>query len=346
MIKKVLRLIFETVLILFFLICLFWYKMAIYGIQQGKGQLEMVWDSRPVDEVLNDASFPDSLKQKLKLITEIKQFTIDSLGMNPSKNYSAVYDQKGKQLLLVVSACEPFKLKPKEWRFPFLGSVPYKGFFDKEEAKAEIKKLRSKGYDIDVYSPSGWSTLGWFKDPILSNMLKRDEGELSNLIIHELTHGTLFIKNDVDFNENLANFIGDKGAEKFLIYKFGKESEQYIHYEEEKADEEMYNNYILKSTDRLDSLYKNSINENDILKKEKKKKLIMQIVVGVKRLPLYDKERYFNYSLQAFSEGNAFFMAFTRYDSQYDFFESEYKRFYNSDLKKYMEAMKEKYPSL
>ncbi|MBA3972518.1 MAG: aminopeptidase, partial [Bacteroidetes bacterium] len=283
--------------------------MAIYGIQQGKGQLEMVWDSRPVEDVLNDLSFPDSLKQKLRLIAEIKQFTIDSLGMNPSKNYNAVYDQKGKTSLLVVSGCEPFKFKPKEWVFPILGAVPYKGFFDKKEAKAEIDRLRADGYDVDIYSPSGWSTLGWFKDPILSNMLKRDEGDLSSLIIHELTHGTLFIKNDVDFNENLANFIGDKGAEKFLKYKFGIESKQYKNYEEGKADEKLYNEYILRSTERLDSLYKNSLSEEKFIRKKKKDKMIMQIVIGVNRLKLFDKKRYFTYSLQAFSEGNAFFMA-------------------------------------
>ena len=346
MFKKAVRLISEIIIILFFLVCLFWYKMAIYGIQQGKGQLEMVLDSRPVEEVLSDASFPDSLKQKLRLIAEIKKFTIDSLGMNPSKNYTAVYDQKGKQSLLVVSGCEPFRFKAKEWTFPFLGSVPYKGFFDKKEAKAEISKLRADGYDIDIYSPSGWSTLGWFKDPILSNMLKRDEGELSSLIIHELTHGTLFIKNDVEFNENLANFIGDKGAEKFLRYRFGNDSKEYIQYIEDKADEKIYDNYILKCTDRLDSLYKNTINENTAIRKKKKHQLIMEIVVKVNRLPLFDKKRYFNYTLQAFTEGNAFFMAFTRYDSQYEFFESEYTRIHNSDIKKYMEAMKEKYPSL
>ena len=35
----------------------------------------------------------------------------------------------------VVMASEPFALKPKEWKFPVIGSVPYKGFFKKERAK-------------------------------------------------------------------------------------------------------------------------------------------------------------------------------------------------------------------
>lgn len=321
--------------------------MAIYGIQQGAGQVSMIWNAKPIEEVMNDASFPDSLKQKLLLIAEIKQFTIDSLGMNPSENYSSVFDQGKTATLLTVSACEPFSLQPKEWTFPFLGSVPYKGFFDKEEARKEILKLRMDGYDVDVYSPSGWSTLGWFNDPILSSMLQRSDGGLSNLIIHELTHGTLFVKNDVNFNENLANFIGDKGAEKFLIYKFGENSKQYIDYQQNKLDEKIFDEYILKSTERLDSLYKllgRGISEEQM--KLKKKALIMEIVLGVNRLPLYKKKNYFNYSMQAFQEGNAFFMTFTRYDSQYEIFNKEFVEVYHSDLRKYMIALKEKWPSL
>ncbi|HEY0029781.1 MAG TPA: aminopeptidase [Bacteroidia bacterium] len=346
--KKALKLFFEFLLLVFLLICLVWHKLVIYGLEQGEGQLELVWNARPVEDVLKDPSFPDSLKLKLNLITEIKQYTIDSLGMEPSENYTRVYDQKNQAVLFTVSGCEPFAFKPKEWRFPVLGTVPYVGFFNKEKARKEVLKLKAEGYDVDIYSPSGWSTLGWFRDPILSNMLKQNERSIANLIIHELTHGTLFIKNDVNFNENLANFIGDKGAERFLIMKYGKDSKQHEDYIQNKVDEKIYDDYILKGAERLDSLYKRMMDdeETDLVRKEKKKKMIMEIVVGVNRLPLYKKKNYFNYTLQAFHEGNAFFMSFTRYDSQYDFFESEYKRLYNSDLKKYMIAMKEKYPSI
>jgi predicted aminopeptidase len=347
MIKSTLRLFFQFFLLALFIFLLIEYKLAIYGIQQGSGQLELVWKAQPIDKVLQDTTFPDSLKQKLELVTEIKQYTIDSLGMNPTKNYSSVFDQKNKSLLLNVSACKPFSFEPKEWTFPFLGTVPYKGFFDKKEAKKEILHLRMQDYDVDVYSPSGWSTLGWFNDPILSNMLKRSEGSLSNLIIHELTHGTLFVKNNVNFNENLANFIGDKGAEQFLLQKFGKNSKQYTAYEQGKSDEKTYDAYILKSAERLDSLYKTMSDKQEYkIKNNKKKLLIQEIVLGVYRLPLYKKQNYFNYSKQAFFEGNAFFMTFTRYDSQYDMFEKEFKEKYNSDLKNYLSALKEKYPSL
>ncbi|MFL5762379.1 MAG: aminopeptidase [Bacteroidia bacterium] len=347
MFRKTLRLLFNFIFLLFFIVCMIWHKMAVYGLTQAKGQLELVWNARPIDEALADPAFPDSLKQKLILVKEIKVFCTDSLGMNPSDNYAAVYDQKGKALLLTVSGCDPYSFTPKEWSFPFLGSVPYKGFFDKEEARKEILKLKTEGYDVDVYSPSGWSTLGWFRDPILSNMLKRDEGELASLIIHELTHGTLFVKDSINFNENLANFIGEKGAEKFLALKFGKESKEYTDFIQRKLDEKIYNDYILDGAKQLGTLYKElgrGKPEEEI--KKSKKEIIMDIVVGVNRLPLYKKKSFFRYTEQAFWEGNAFFMSFKRYDSKYDVFETELANSYHSNLKAYLAALKKKWPSL
>src|SRR5690606_38017292 len=101
-----------------------WYnKLVGYGISQGYGQLKIILNTKPVEEVLSDPAFPDSLKSRLRLIEEIRQFAFDSLGINPSDNYTSVYDQKGKPLLWVVTASEPFRLEPKKWEFPFLGSV-------------------------------------------------------------------------------------------------------------------------------------------------------------------------------------------------------------------------------
>lgn len=344
MFKKYIRLFLHCFFLLIMVSCLVWSDLVIYGLSQATGQVSMIIKAQPINEALADKNFPDSLKQKLILITEIKKYAVDSLGIKTSNNYSDVYNQNHTSLLLTVSACEPYALKPKEWTFPVLGSVPYKGFFNTYKAKIEINELMKQGYDIDVYSPSGWSTLGWFNDPILSNMLYRSAGQLANLIIHELTHGTIFIKNNVDYNENLANFIGDKGAEQFLKYKFGNNSKELIHYQQNKADEKIYSDYMLKSIERLDSLYTEiKAEKNDVAKKEKKKKLILQIVRGVNHLNLYKRENYFKFSLKAISEKNAFFMSFQRYDSQYDVFEKELNTKFNGQLKAYLLFLKKKY---
>src|SRR5690606_11560390 len=140
------------------------------------------------------------------------------------------------------------------WKFPLLGSFPYKGFFDYNMALKEQEKLKEENFDTYIGVVGGWSTLGWFTDPILSNMLSRKEGELADLIVHELTHGTLFVKDSVEFNENLATFIGNKGAEIILKSKYGENSPEYTGYMQRREDNARFASHILRGSDRLDSL--------------------------------------------------------------------------------------------
>jgi predicted aminopeptidase len=330
----------DFILLVAVISCCLFSDMVIYGISQGKGQLNIVLHVRQVEEVMKDPLFPDSLKQKLNLIKAVKQFAYDSLGLRPSKNYTTIYDQHGRPVLWTITASEPFLLRPKEWTFPFLGKVSYKGFFNYEKGKREAMALASQGYDVDYGGVSGWSTLGWFKDPILSNMLSRDEGHIADLIIHELTHGTIYRKNSVDFNENLANFIGDKGTERFVKCKYGIASREYKEYVYSKADRKVYNEYILEAAARLDSLYRSfPVGDNLIQKESKKMSLIYAIIDGVGKLSLHHKNSYLAYTREAIDEKNAFFMSFRRYDSKYDEFERTYSGSYKSDLRLFIKAM-------
>jgi predicted aminopeptidase len=317
--------------------------LILYGIAQGRGELAILTRVRPVEEVMKDPTFPDSLKKKLALVSEIRMFATDSLGLQPSDNYTTLFDQHNQPILWTITASEPFRLKAKEWDFPFLGTVSYKGFFNYEKGKAEAKALLDIGYDVDYGGVSGWSTLGWFKDPILSSMLRRNEGHIADLIIHELTHGTLYVKNKVEFNENLASFIGDKGAERFLAYKYGKESGPYQEYTKSKADRTLYNKYMLQGAERLDSLYRTFPENGSVVEKEMKKmKLIYDILEGVKHLPLFHKSAYLSFSANAETEKNAFFMSFRRYDAQYDVFEKEFRETYRSDIRLYIQVLAER----
>lgn len=322
--KNILKFLFDLFLALLIGLLFFYDQLVIYGLKMGNGQLHIVLNTRPINDCLKDKQFPDSLKSKLLLIKEVRQYAIDSLGLNNSPNYTTVYDQQNKPAILVVTACEPFALKAKEWKFPIVGSVPYKGFFKKEEAKSQQYLLLADGYDTKMGTTSGWSTLGWFKDPILSNMLYQSSGELANLIIHELTHSTIFIKNNIQLDENLASFIGDMGARKFLINKFGINSSEYIAYLNDQHDELMYNNYILNSAKKLDSLYKSFTVQTKVEeKKNLKEKFIINIFMGVGKLQLSKKTKYLRISKRAVTCKNAFFMEFLRYDSQRDSFTKE-----------------------
>ncbi|WP_234734939.1 aminopeptidase [Tellurirhabdus bombi] len=328
-------------------------ELLSYGWMQAKGQINILWNTQPVDKVLADPTFPDSLKQKINLIQEIRRFAIDSIGLNPSESYTSFYNQNGKPILWVVLASERYKLAAKEWTFPVIGTFAYKGYFEKDRADSELKALTKEGYDTRLNEVSAWSTLGFFNDPILSSMLRRKEGQLAELIIHELTHGTLFIKDNLEYNENLADFVGEYGALRFLAYKYGNNSLPYQTYLADKKYNEQYDEHILRGTRKLDSLYTTFKDQTVTAEKDSLKcQLIDQIVVtidtlevkqnGAGRQPFTKKRRITKQNLP----NNAYFIGYTTYRQQQNQFRREFEERFQQDFRKYLTYLKKTYPSL
>ncbi len=320
-------------------------ELVAYGIAQAKGQLTILWKARPIAEVMSDPRTPDSLIQKIQLVQEVRSFAIDSLGVNDSDSYRTLYDQKGKPVLWVVTASEPFSLTDKRWSFPIIGSFSYKGFFDHAKARALRKELQQEGYDTGIRTVSAWSTLGFFDDPIMSNLLFRSEGSVANTIVHELTHATVFVKDNLKFNENLASFVGDKGARAFLRHKYGADSEAYQKYEFYRADRKKYTVHMLRATEQLDSLYQRLASTSDSSHKaQQKKALIEQIVRRTDTLSLqssaYQKQRA---KLQQTLPNNTFFKAFVRYRGQTDSLEQVFQTQFAGDIRAYIVSLKDQY---
>jgi predicted aminopeptidase len=333
------------VIALVVLIVIFW-DLLSYAARQGYGQFRIIWNARPVEEFLTDREFPDSLKARLNFIAEVRRYSVDSLGLKDTENYKTMFDQGGKEIMWVVMACEKFRLKPKEWEFPIVGAVPYKGFFDEKRANDLKQELEKEGWDVVVRNPGGWSTLGWFTDPILSKMLSRSEGDLANLIIHEMSHATIFVKDSVDFNENLATFIGDRGTEKFLIYKYGEHSKEYTTYMEEDKDYLKFVDHMLRGAKALDSLYNSMDSADPVGKKlDLKEQVIQRIISTLDTLSLTltsTPSKRFRSELP----NNAYFMNFRQYQSKQDTFADEWKAKFDSDLRAYISYLSDKYPFL
>jgi predicted aminopeptidase len=313
-----------------------------YGIQQAAGQFKIIWQAQPVAEVLQSGQLPDSLNQKLSLVGEIRQFAFDSLGLTRNNNYTTLYDQQGKEILWVVTACEAYAFVPRMWQFPVIGSFTYKGFFDQEKARELALSLQEEGLDVDMRPVSGWSTLGWFKDPILSNMLFDTAGNLSGTLIHELTHGTLFIPDSMTFNENLASFIGTQGAMRFLSAKYGANSLDLLAYQQQQADSRRFTNHLIYGAYLLDSLYHNMGTRNLLEREEAKQVMIKQIVNTMDTIEFYDKKKY-SQIFAGYPPNNAFFISFLNYrERQADFLIMLEQEFAN-DLVGFIKYWREEY---
>lgn len=335
----------KFLLVLFILLAAFLtyqYKAVFYGLGQAAGQAEVLWNAKPIEQLIETRDFPDSTKQKFKYIQKVKQFAQDSLGLNASKNYSTFYDQKGKPILWVVTASPEFEIKAHQWSFPLAGKFSYKGFFDHAKAEKEAKKMKHKGYDTEIDEVNAWSTLGWFRDPILSSMLNRSDGSLAELIIHELSHATVYRKNAVEFNENFATFVGRKGAEAFLKSHFGAKSKELNQYRESQARKAHFNSFMQKAIEELNELYA-SFDEN--LSLAEKRKIKAEAIEDLKnRLAnsSYDKEAEKEKKrLANFRPNNAYFSAFSTYHAKQHNLQDRLENEFNGDLKALIATIKQ-----
>ena len=328
------------------------WELVSYGWMQGRGQLRILWNTKPVSEILNDPAYPDSLKRRLNLIREIKRFTVDSLGLDKSGSYESFYDQQGKPILWVITGAEPYRLVAKQWHFPILGTFSYKGFFEKDRADSTVAELKRAGFDTRIGEVSAWSTLGFLDDPVLSSFLNRSEGQLAELIIHELTHGTLFVKNSLEYNENLADFVGEYGALRFLAQKYGRSSAQYRDYLASNAFYERYDGHILHGTRTLDSLYRTFKPGAPVAVKETLKwQTIAQIVNSSDTLTDERSQTGAHSAKKRRSDklnlpNNAYFMGYLTYRNQQNRFRQEFESRFRDNFRVYMTYLKQTYPSL
>lgn len=227
-----------------------------YVLKQAGGQLDVLLNSRSVEEMLVDPSVSQTTRDKLRLIGEIKEFGEREMGLAPSANYTTFYDTAGRPITYVVTACPKDSFRPYTWWFPIVGEVPYKGFFNRDDAVAEAAALREEGYDVSLGSAAAYSTLGWFKDPVLSTMLDYPAEQLAALILHELTHGTIYLPGGADFNEGLASFVGWQGALEFARWRFGARSVEYDRTVQAFAREQDRDARALSLFEALDRLYR------------------------------------------------------------------------------------------
>ncbi len=333
-----------TVFLIIVTVIIYFHQLIGYGIAQGKGQFHVLWNAEPIEEVLNNSSVADSTKQRLLLVNEIRNFAFDSLGLTPTDNYTTFFDQQGKEILWVVSACDPYKFEPKEWSFPVVGTFAYKGYFDVEKAKKLATELKEDGFDVEMSPVSGWSTLGWFKDPVLSNMLEGSVGSMSNTLIHELTHGTVFVPDSMTFNENLASFIGRKGAFEFLELTYGQNSKEAIDYAARLSDSEKFTKYMVASASKLDSIYK-AIESLPIDEKEWHKSSFMNsFKLTIDTVSFIKPERY-KKLFHNLSMNNAGFISFLKYRERQSQFDEHLAQEFNNDLSKFIAHWKKRYPN-
>lgn len=198
-----------------------------YLTEQGIEQVKIQWvnDRRNVD-ILNDPEVPEKIKHKILLVEEYKKFFYHYFGSKSTAIYTRTTMLENEAVSYLVIASPHTKIEAHEFKFPFVGSFPYIGFFKKKSAKRFAKDLEKDENLVTYIRPVyAYSTLGYLEDRILSSFFEYNDIELAELVFHELFHTIFFIKNEVDLNENLANFYG-----KELLKEYFKDQNQLTDY--------------------------------------------------------------------------------------------------------------------
>src|SRR5262245_26207275 len=135
------------------------------------GQATILFHQRPVEDVLHDARLTPQEQHKLHLILAVRSFAITQLDLHESKSYTTFVQLDRPYVSYNLSAAAPDAFKPYVWRFPILGRMPYKGFFDKDYALHEQHALEEQAYDTYLRRLQAYSAFGCCTDPTLTTML-------------------------------------------------------------------------------------------------------------------------------------------------------------------------------
>src|SRR5579871_6618270 len=238
-----------------------------YYAQAIKGEGQILANRKPIDKLIADPQTPADLRQKLELVQQMRAFAKDSLKLPVDKYYLKYSDVHRPYVVWNVQAAPEFSLEPKTWWYPVVGSLEYRGYFSEAGANKAAAPLRKKGYDVYVDGVEAYSTLGWFKDPVLNTFITRSEPELAEVLFHELGHKRVFASGDTDFNEAYATTVGQEGAHRWLKAK--GDTNLLAKYDLALARDNQFVHLVMSTRAKLEKLYGDTLDKDGKVKAAK-----------------------------------------------------------------------------
>lgn len=228
-----------------------------YLAKQGIGQLKLLRARRRIADVLDDPSVPADTKRRLKLAAQAREFGVRVLGLRGGDGFTRFVDSHGAPIAWNVTAAEKDRLQAHLNRFPIVGAIPYLGFFDEHDAEREAARLKQLDLDVYVRPVAGYSTLGITADPIYSSMLDGPDARIVEVVLHEMTHATVYLPGHTEWNESLATVVGVDGAAAFFAAR-GDQSQLAVlraDADAREADQEKFARFLEPVVEKLEHLY-------------------------------------------------------------------------------------------
>lgn len=233
---------------------------AQYYAQSIGGQLEILARRRPIEAVLADPTAPEQLRARLDTVRRIVAFAHERLLLPDNGSYSSYAELGREYVAWNVFAAPELALEPLRWCFPVAGCLAYRGYFDRDRARHFAEALGARGLDVYLAPVAAYSTLGWFRDPVLDGMLNRSDAELARLLFHELAHQRLYLDGDTELNEAFADAVALIGVQAWLEHNAAASYGRFL---EELAAEQAFVELVLAYRGLLQRLYDSELDAAD-----------------------------------------------------------------------------------
>ena len=232
-----------------------------YLMQAATGQMAISSKREPIAEVLADSATPPPLRARLEYVAAARDFASRELGLPDNESYRSYADLGRPYVVWNVFAAPEFSVEPRRWCFPIAGCVVYRGYFNEESARSYARKLRRRGDDVAVGGVAAYSTLGHFKDPVLSTMLGWSDAQLAGTLFHELAHQVVYVPGDSEFNESFATVVEEAGLERWLAAR--QREQDLVAWREQRERQSEFIALLLKTRDKLRELYESALADDE-----------------------------------------------------------------------------------
>ena len=244
-----------------------------YYSQIVSGHMGIVMGKRPVDEVLSDKDINESLKRRLHVAQRAREFAVTQLNLPDNESYTSFYDTGKRYVTWNVVAAAEFSFIPRKWCFPIAGCVSYRGYYAEEDAQSYAEKMKQEGLDVTVNGATAYSTLGYFKDPLLNTMLARSDPAIASLLFHELAHQQLYVGDDSKYNESFASFVEREGLKEWEQFEAlsspqPEDGEMSAELAIRKQRQEDFIALLRTTRDDLEALYSSDLDEDNMREKK------------------------------------------------------------------------------
>jgi predicted aminopeptidase len=266
---------------------------TMYLLQAADGEWHVIHDRKPIVQVIDDPKTSHALIRELAEVRSARNFASRVLKLPNNDSYRTYVKIDRPYVVWNVVAAPALSVQPKQWCFPIVGCVAYRGYFSEQRARAFAAGLKRRGDDVVVEGVPAYSTLGKLPDPVMSTMMRYGSDELAGMIFHELAHQLLYVPNDSRFDEAFAVTVQYDGLKRWLEYQGHPQRIQA--FEQERAEDRQLVALLQRTRDRLARVYASAAPRRQKL--QRKRRIFTGLGAGIRSLehrlrirwPLYDK---------------------------------------------------------